>query len=73
IGGRNESFSHGLITGRTYDYDLRSAYPAQMQVMRMIDFDKDPIVFNEGHVLTHDDWLHIGQAGFGYVHFEFPK
>ena len=72
MGGRNESFSHGLITGRTYDYDLRSAYPCQMQVMRMIDFEKDPIVFEEGHVLTHKDWLHIGQAGFGFVKFEFP-
>ena len=73
MGGRNESFSHGLITGRTYDYDLRSAYPCQMQVMRMIDFEKDPIVFEEGYELSHDDWLHIGQAGFGYVKFEFPN
>lgn len=73
MGGRNESFSHGLITGRTYDYDLRSAYPFQMQVMRMIDFKKDPIAFKEGYELSHDDWSHIGQAGFGYVKFEFPK
>ena len=73
MGGRNESFSHGLITGRTYDYDLRSAYPCQMQVMRMIDFEKDPIVFEEGYELSHDDWLHIGQSGFGYVKFEFPN
>lgn len=73
MGGRNESFSHGLITGRTYDYDLRSAYPCQMQVMRMIDFEKDPFMFKEGYELSHDDWSHIGQAGFGFVKFEFPK
>lgn len=73
IGGRNESFTHGLITGRTYDYDLRSAYPFQMQVLRMIDLDADPISFKEGHVLKLDDWKHFGQAGFGYVDFEFPE
>lgn len=73
MGGRNESFTHGLITGRTYDYDLRSAYPFQMQCMRMIDFDKPPIVFNKGHELSLNDWKHFGQAGFGYVKFEFPE
>lgn len=73
IGGRNESFSHGLITGRTYDYDLRSAYPFQMQVLRMIDLDAEPISFKEGHELKLDDWKHFGQAGFGYVDFEFPE
>ena len=73
IGGRNESFSHGLITGRTYDYDLRSAYPFQMQVMRMVDFEKPVITFRKGHKMSLNDWQHIGQPGFGYVHFKFPK
>lgn len=72
-GGRNESFTHGLHSEKSLDYDLRSAYPLGMQTIPEIDFTKNPIVFEKGHALTIDDWKHVSQAGFGHVKFEFPK
>src|SRR5699024_9154270 len=72
-GGRNESFTHGLHSEKSCDYDLRSAYPLGMQTIPEIDFTKNPIVFESGHTLTIDDWKHVSQAGFGHVKFEFPK
>lgn len=72
IGGRNECFTHGLIKGTTYDYDLRSAYAIAMISIPRVDYRKDCRTFSVGHIMELDDFEHPCQPGFGYVRFEFP-
>lgn len=78
-GGYNSCSEVGYYSNKTYDYDLRNAYPTAMCVVPDIDWD-NPIKYEiKNEVLTLQKW-HVSGDVYnplmpfaGYVRFEFPE
>lgn len=76
-GGRNESFAYGYAPGFWYDYDLPSAYPTAMSLLKLPDYSKFIHLQNEisGQDLRlkySDDEIIFSFTSL-YVDFLFPK
>jgi hypothetical protein len=68
MGGRNESFSVGLINDRTlFDVDLSGAYSVGMMHIPQLDFANALITYNI------EDFSGVDVVGFGEVEFKFPE
>lgn len=81
LGGRNESFTHGLFTAKTgtafLDIDLRSAYPIAMAICNDMNWE-NPIQRtydreNTDNGTLHSEMFAYNELGFGYIHFKFPE
>ena len=73
-GGINSSIDIGYYTDKTFDYDLKNAYPTAMCMIPDIDWN-GKVIEKE----IHDQYLTLNEinapniAFFGYVKFVFPK
>ena len=76
MGGYNGCFNVGLYQNhKTYDYDLKNAYPTAMCCVVDIDYDSERLFLSQDHdfELTLQDIPNPLMPYFAYVDFEFPK
>jgi hypothetical protein len=74
FGGRNESYSFGVITddGKIFnDFDLSSAYPLAMTLIPDIDFNEAPIVMTPG--ILERGGISFRDMAFMIIDFSFPE
>ena len=71
-GGFNASFYIGWITDKTFDYDLKNAYPTAMACLRDIDWSLPAHDMPRDHLLTFADLPDPLIPAVAVGDFEFP-
>lgn len=74
-GGYNGSLIIGYASEKTYDYDLKNAYPTCMSLIPDVDWESDQVVYNEQKNIYLDFNMIRNPFSpvFAYVTFEFPE
>lgn len=80
IGGYNSSSEIGYFPKKTYDYDLRNAYPTAMCLVADVDWEIGyTTVIRERYLSLRDfrattiGGMDLIQPFFAYIQFEFPE
>lgn len=71
LGGRNETFAHGLYKGKFYDIDGAKFYPVMASILPLLDFRKNPTYLPAGLVTDQTLDFTTEEVGYAIINFDY--